>query len=90
MKTEALVDVIRGRFNPTGKLPFTIPANQKAVDHDIGDMPVFREAPSYVYRAKNGDAYGYDFGHSYSAFTNAQTTFIDQVKKLMKKEITKN
>ena len=27
VKTEALMDVIRGKFNPTGKLPFTIPAN---------------------------------------------------------------
>ncbi len=90
VKTEALVDVIRGRFNPTGKLPFTIPANQKAVDNDIGDMPGFREAPSYVYRAKNGDAYGYNFGHSYSTVTNAQTTFIDQVKKFVKKGITEN
>ena len=34
VKTEALLDVIRGKFNPTGKLPFTIPANQKAVDND--------------------------------------------------------
>ena len=90
VKTEALVDVIRGRFNPTGKLPFTIPANQKAVDNEIGDMPGFREAPSYVYRAKNGDAYGYNFGLSYSTVTNAQTTFIDQVKKFMKKGIKEN
>ena len=28
---EALVDVIRGKFNPTGKLPFTIPADEEAV-----------------------------------------------------------
>ena len=51
VKTEALVDVIRGRFNPTGKLPFTIPANQK-VDHEAGDIPGFREDPSYVIAPK--------------------------------------
>ena len=45
VKTEALLDVIRGKINPTGKLPFTIPANQKAVNNDKGDMPGFREAP---------------------------------------------
>ena len=90
VKTEALVDVIRGRFNPTGKLPFTIPANQKAVDNDIGDIPGFREAPSYVYRAKSGDAYGYNFGLSYSALTSAQTTFLDEVKKFMQQDITRN
>jgi beta-glucosidase len=65
VKTEALLDVIRGKFNPTGKLSFTIPANQKEVNNDKGDMPGFREAPSYVYRAKKGDAYGYKFGLSY-------------------------
>ena len=27
VKTEALMDVIRGKFNPTGKLPLTIPAS---------------------------------------------------------------
>jgi beta-glucosidase len=65
VKTEAIVDVIRGKFNPTGKLPFTIPANQKAVDNEKGDIPGFDEDPSYVYRAGSGDAYGYDFGLSY-------------------------
>lgn len=65
VKVEAIVDVIRGEFNPTGKLPFTIPANKEAVDNEIGDIPGFSEDPSYVYRAKNGDAYIYDFGLSY-------------------------
>ena len=65
VKTEALVDVIRGRFNPVGKLPFTIPANQEAVNNEKGDLPGFREAPTYVYRAANGDTYGYNFGLSY-------------------------
>ena len=65
VKTEALIDVIRGRFNPVGKLPITIPANQQAVDNEKGDTPGFREDPSYAYRAKSGDAYRYNFGLSY-------------------------
>ena len=77
VKTEALVDVIRGRFNPTGKLPFTIPASQKAVNHEAGDIPGFREDPSYVYRARTGDAYGYNFGLSYSTETNITTTMME-------------
>ena len=72
VKPEALVDVIRGRFNPTGKLPFTVPANQKAVDNEKGDVPGFGEDPSYVYRAKNGAEYRYNFGLSYSTETNAR------------------
>ena len=65
MKTEALVDVIRGEFNPTGKLPLTIPASAEAVTNDKMDVPGFDEGPSYVYQAKSGDKYGYGFGLSY-------------------------
>ncbi len=66
VKTEALMDVIRGKFNPTGKLPFTIPANPEAVANEKGDVPGFDESPSYVYQAKSGDKYGYGFGLSYN------------------------
>ena len=65
VKTEALVDVIRGEFNPTGKLPLTIPASGEAVANDKMDVPGFDEGPSYVYQAKSGDKYGYGFGLSY-------------------------
>jgi beta-glucosidase len=66
VKTEALIDVIRGKFNPSGKLPLTIPANQEALANDKMDVPGFDEAPSYVYQAKSGDKYGYGFGLSYN------------------------
>ena len=65
VKTEALVDVIRGDFNPTGKLPITIPASEEALANDKMDVPGFDEGPSYVYEAKSGDKYGYGFGLSY-------------------------
>ena len=65
VKTEALVDVIRGDFNPTGKLPLTIPASEEAVANDKMDVPGFDEGPSYVYEAKSGDKFGYGFGLSY-------------------------
>ncbi|MEH7097337.1 glycoside hydrolase family 3 protein [Neobacillus vireti] len=64
-KAEAIVDVIRGKFNPTGKLPFTIPANKAAVDNEVGDIPGYEEDPSYVYKNKSGDKYGFDFGLNY-------------------------
>ena len=60
------MDVIRGKFNPTGKLPLTIPASPEAVANEKGDVPGFDEAPSYVYQAKSGDKYGYGFGLSYN------------------------
>ncbi|MBT2740605.1 glycoside hydrolase family 3 C-terminal domain-containing protein [Bacillus sp. ISL-77] len=65
VKAEAIVDVIRGKYNPTGKLPFTIPANKEAVDNEVGDIPGYVEDPSYVYKNKNGDSYGFDFGLTY-------------------------
>ncbi|WML26447.1 glycoside hydrolase family 3 N-terminal domain-containing protein [Neobacillus sp. OS1-33] len=65
VKAEAIVDVIRGKFKPTGKLPFTIPANKEAVDNEVGDIPGYVEDPSYVYKNKNGDSYGFDFGLTY-------------------------
>ncbi|MDR7075854.1 hypothetical protein J2Y03_000842 [Neobacillus niacini] len=36
IKTEALMDVIRGKFNPTGKLPLTIPAIRKQLQTKKG------------------------------------------------------
>ncbi|RDW18361.1 hypothetical protein CWR48_12340 [Oceanobacillus arenosus] len=65
VKPEALVDVIRGKFNPTGRLPFTIPATQEAVNNEVGDIPGYDEVPAYTYRDKNGNRYGYNFGLSY-------------------------
>ncbi|BDH62483.1 beta-glucosidase [Lysinibacillus sp. PLM2] len=65
VKTESLIDVLRGKFNPVGKLPFTIPADSKAVKKDLGDVPGFREDPSYIYRDTNGNEYKYNYGLSY-------------------------
>lgn len=65
VKAEAIVDVIRGKYNPTGKLPFTIPASKEAIDNEVGDIPGYVEDPSYVYKNKNGDSYGFDFGLTY-------------------------
>src|ERR1035438_1868564 len=44
IKAEALLDVVRGRFNPAGKLPITVPANQAAVDRNAPDVPGYAEA----------------------------------------------
>ena len=48
-KPEALMDVIFGRFNPVGKLPFTIPRNQEEVDQDVGIYLAFeKETPIFM------------------------------------------
>ena len=89
-KAEAIVDVIRGEFNPTGKLPFALPASMTAVDNEIGDVPSFapEEDPSYAYHAKNGDAYIYNFGLSYDS-EDGQTT-ISELKQLINEKLTKH
>ncbi|NEU31348.1 glycoside hydrolase family 3 protein [bacterium LRH843] len=64
-KAEAVVDMIRGKFNPVGKLPITIPASQEAVNKEAGDVPGYDEDPSYTYQDKAGNRYQYNFGLSY-------------------------
>ncbi|MBP1963257.1 glycoside hydrolase family 3 N-terminal domain-containing protein [Paenibacillus aceris] len=65
VKAEALVDVLRGRYAPTAKLPFTLPANQAAVDNNKSDVPGYAEGPDYVYRDKYNNEFGFGFGLSY-------------------------
>jgi len=65
VKASALLDVVRGRFNPSGKLPLTIPANQAAVDNNAPDVPGFLEAFDYAYRNRVADQYLFGFGLSY-------------------------
>ncbi|WP_144548103.1 glycoside hydrolase family 3 N-terminal domain-containing protein [Bacillus sp. X1(2014)] len=67
-KAEAIVDVIRGEFNPIGKLPFALPASMAAVDNEVGDVPSFapEEDPAYAYVNKSGYTYKYGFGLSYN------------------------
>jgi len=67
-KAETIVDVIRGEFNPVGKLPFALPASMAAVDNEVGDVPSFapEEDTAYAYVNKSGDAYKYGFGLSYN------------------------
>jgi beta-glucosidase len=65
IKANALLDVVRGRFNPSGKLPLTIPANQAAVDGNAPDVPGYLEGPGYPYSNNVHDKYVFGFGLSY-------------------------
>nr|WP_106780215.1 glycoside hydrolase family 3 N-terminal domain-containing protein [Lysinibacillus timonensis] len=65
VKPESLVDVLRGKYNPTGRLPFTLPANQEALNNEAGDVPGFREDSSYIFQDEHGAKYQYGFGLSY-------------------------
>lgn len=65
VKAEALLDVVRGRFDPAGKLPLTIPADQAAVDRNAPDVPGYAETFDYAYTNHAKDKYVFGFGLSY-------------------------
>ncbi|MEZ4902814.1 MAG: glycoside hydrolase family 3 N-terminal domain-containing protein [Spirosomataceae bacterium] len=54
---EALLDVISGVFNPTGKMPFTLPISQKVVDENQSDVPGYMKPKGYAL---------FEFGHGLS------------------------
>jgi len=46
--TDALLDVLTGRFNPTGKMPFSIPASHAKVENNKSDVPGYVEPKGYA------------------------------------------
>ncbi len=50
----ALIDVINGKFKPSGKLPFAIPSSEQAVSENKSDLPGSLEKPGYAL---------FNFGH---------------------------
>ena len=44
---EALFDVLMGKFNPTGKLPFELPSSMDAVREQFEDVPCDSKAPLF-------------------------------------------
>ncbi len=56
--TDALLDVITGKFNPTGKMPFTTPSSEKEVNENKADIPGWKESPTYpLFKLKEGLSY---------------------------------
>ena len=54
----ATLDVIFGRYNPTGKLPITLPKGDEV-------LAVNENGKAYAYRDANGNYYELNFGLSY-------------------------
>lgn len=55
---DALLDVITGKFNPTGKMPFSTPVSDEAVVNNKEDVPGYLEEKGY-------SLFNYDEGISY-------------------------
>jgi len=66
VKGAALLDVLWGRYKPSGKLPLSIPADQAAVDNNAPDVPGYLESFDYAYRNRVNDKYLFGFGLTYS------------------------
>ncbi|MGA0212964.1 MAG: glycoside hydrolase family 3 C-terminal domain-containing protein [Flavobacteriaceae bacterium] len=45
---EALLDVVSGKVNPTGKMPFTTPISSSAVESQKADIPGYEEKLPYA------------------------------------------
>jgi beta-glucosidase len=56
--TDAVLDVITGKFNPTGKMPFSTPVSDEAVTNQKEDVPGYMEPAGYA-------LFNYDEGISY-------------------------
>ena len=55
---EALIDIIGGVYNPTGKMPFTTPVSMKAVLENKSDVPGFLKPKEYsLYKYGEGLSY---------------------------------
>jgi beta-glucosidase len=56
--SEALLDVLSGKFNPGGKMPFTTPVSRKAVLDNQSDVPGYMKPKEYaLFRLGDGLSY---------------------------------
>jgi beta-glucosidase len=55
---DALLDVVSGTFNPSGKMPFTTPVSMKAVQENQSDVPGYLKPKEYAL-FKFGDGLSY-------------------------------
>jgi beta-glucosidase len=62
--TDALVDLVRGAVSPTGRLPFTVPADEAAVLGKHSDIPGADEPEGYAYADATGARYTFGYGRT--------------------------
>lgn len=55
---EALLDIVLGKFNPTGKMPFTTPVSEEAVEKQLSDVPGYLKGKTYsLFKFNEGISY---------------------------------
>jgi beta-glucosidase len=56
--TEAVLDVISGKFNPSGKMPFTTPVSEDAAQKQQSDVPGYLKGTAYpLFKFNEGLSY---------------------------------
>lgn len=56
--TDAVLDVLTGKFNPSGKMPFSIPSSTEAVMSNKSDVPGYKKGNGYaVFKFDDGLSY---------------------------------
>ena len=55
---DALLDIVTGKFNPSGKMPFTTPVSEAAAQNNKPDVPGYDEGPAYpLFKFDEGISY---------------------------------
>ncbi|MES2332707.1 MAG: glycoside hydrolase family 3 N-terminal domain-containing protein [Bacteroidota bacterium] len=55
---DALLDVVTGKFKPTGKMPFTTPVSEAVVEKQLSDVPGYLKGSGYaLFRYNEGLSY---------------------------------
>jgi beta-glucosidase len=66
VQDQAILDVLTGVFEPSGLLPFQMPANMKTVDEQLEDVP--RDMECYV--DSEGNKYDFAYGLNWNGIMN--------------------
>jgi beta-glucosidase len=55
---DAMIDVLTGKFNPSGKMPFTTPISEAVVEKQLSDVPGFLKGSNYaLFKFNEGISY---------------------------------
>ena len=55
---DAVLDIITGKFKPTGKMPFTTPVSEKAAQNQQSDVPGYLKGSDYpLFKYNEGLSY---------------------------------
>ncbi|MDF2884218.1 MAG: bgxA1 [Clostridiaceae bacterium] len=72
VQTQAIMDIVSGKFNPSGLLPFQMPVNMETVENQCEDVPHDMDC----YEDELGNVYDFSYGLDFNGIIND-----DRVKK---------